>query len=161
MLYFTCYFRLFKYMVIFSRYFTVCITYQPHLVHNTYTSIHQYIHTCIHTGRHKYLLTYIHTYTRTFTYLRTYLTSHCQKKWNVQTQWHQSTQYGVSWTLFLILAMSFFKIPLNAILLSFGSYKWMASKRLCTKRLYSAHFLFPNLVCQIFPLFNVNPGTPW
>ena len=31
-LYFTSYFRLFKYMVSFSRYFTVCITYQPHLV---------------------------------------------------------------------------------------------------------------------------------
>ena len=31
-LYFTSYFRLFKYMVSFSRYFTVCITYQPPLV---------------------------------------------------------------------------------------------------------------------------------
>ena len=32
MLYFTPYFRLFKYMVSFRRYFTVCITYQPSLV---------------------------------------------------------------------------------------------------------------------------------
>jgi hypothetical protein len=31
-LYFTSYFRLFKYTVSFSRYFTVCITYQPPLV---------------------------------------------------------------------------------------------------------------------------------
>jgi hypothetical protein len=31
-LYFTSYFRLFKYMVFFPRYFTVCITYQPPLV---------------------------------------------------------------------------------------------------------------------------------
>jgi hypothetical protein len=31
-LYFTSYFCLFKYMVSFSRYFTVCITYQPPLV---------------------------------------------------------------------------------------------------------------------------------
>jgi hypothetical protein len=31
-LYFTSYFRLFKYMVSFSRYFTVCITYQPPLI---------------------------------------------------------------------------------------------------------------------------------
>jgi hypothetical protein len=31
-LYFISYFRLFKYMVSFSRYFTVCITYQPPLV---------------------------------------------------------------------------------------------------------------------------------
>jgi hypothetical protein len=31
-LYFTFYFRLFKYMVSFSRCFTVCITYQPPLV---------------------------------------------------------------------------------------------------------------------------------
>jgi len=33
-LYFTSYFRLFKYMVSFSRYFTVCITYQPPLILN-------------------------------------------------------------------------------------------------------------------------------
>ena len=32
-LYFTSYFRLFKYMVSFPRYFTVCITYQLPLVH--------------------------------------------------------------------------------------------------------------------------------
>jgi histone-lysine N-methyltransferase SETMAR len=32
MLYFISYFRLFKYMVSFPRYFTVCIIYQPHLV---------------------------------------------------------------------------------------------------------------------------------
>jgi len=32
-LYFTSYFRLFKYMVSFPRYFTVCITYQPPLVY--------------------------------------------------------------------------------------------------------------------------------
>ena len=32
-LYFTSYFLLFKYMVSFSRYFTVCITYQPPLVY--------------------------------------------------------------------------------------------------------------------------------
>jgi len=31
-LYFTSYFRLFKYMVSFSRYFTVCISYHPPLV---------------------------------------------------------------------------------------------------------------------------------
>jgi len=31
-LYFASYFRLFKYVVSFSRYFTVCITYQPPLV---------------------------------------------------------------------------------------------------------------------------------
>ena len=31
-MYFTSYFRLFKYMVSFFRYFTVCITYQPPLV---------------------------------------------------------------------------------------------------------------------------------
>ena len=31
-MYFTSYFRLFKYMVSFPRYFTVCITYQPPLV---------------------------------------------------------------------------------------------------------------------------------
>jgi hypothetical protein len=31
-LYFTSYFHLFKYMVSLSRYFTVCITYQPPLV---------------------------------------------------------------------------------------------------------------------------------
>jgi len=34
-LYFTSYFRLFKYMVSFPRYFTVCITYQPPLVHGS------------------------------------------------------------------------------------------------------------------------------
>jgi hypothetical protein len=37
-LYFTSYFRLFKYMVSFSRYFTVYITYQPPLVH-TYITV--------------------------------------------------------------------------------------------------------------------------
>jgi hypothetical protein len=33
-LYFTSYFLLFKYKICFSRYFTVCITYQPPLVFN-------------------------------------------------------------------------------------------------------------------------------
>jgi hypothetical protein len=33
-LYFTYCFRLFNYMVYFSRYFTVCITYRPYPVHN-------------------------------------------------------------------------------------------------------------------------------
>ena len=34
-LYFTSYFRLFKYTVSFPRYFTVCVTYQPPLVYCT------------------------------------------------------------------------------------------------------------------------------
>jgi len=38
-LYFTSYFRLFKYMVSFSRYFTMCITYQPLLVILHYSTV--------------------------------------------------------------------------------------------------------------------------
>jgi len=36
---FTSYFRLFKYMVSFSRYFTVCVTYQPPLVAKFYICV--------------------------------------------------------------------------------------------------------------------------
>ena len=39
-LYFTSYFHLFKYMVSFPRYFTVCITYQPPLIHQPLTHCH-------------------------------------------------------------------------------------------------------------------------
>ena len=49
-LYFTSYFRLFKYMVSFSRYFTVCITYQPPFV-NTLGS--QCVHSILWLNRLK------------------------------------------------------------------------------------------------------------
>jgi len=39
-LYFTSYFRLFKYMVAFSKYFTVCVTYQQTLVDNRILARH-------------------------------------------------------------------------------------------------------------------------